>query len=153
MFFDCHHSPSKRMWSSSRPRELYQLGIKAIVPSNHFTKKRKPNTCKHIIKAWKNYLRCMEKLKEIRSLILDQMKTIKKMQVICQALRLAMNKIKSYHFDFSRLEQTTILNWGWRNFCYAQKLTTSTFTWLHSFNARNWCIICEVSWEDPIHVL
>jgi hypothetical protein len=33
------------------------------------------------------------------------MKTIKKMQVICQALHLAMNKIKSYHFDFSDLSK------------------------------------------------
>jgi hypothetical protein len=34
-------------------------------------------------------LGCMEKLKEIRSLVIDQTKMIKEMQLNCQALRLA----------------------------------------------------------------
>jgi hypothetical protein len=37
----------------------------------------------------KSWLGCMEKLKEICSLILDQMKMVKEMQVKCQALHLA----------------------------------------------------------------
>ena len=34
-------------------------------------------------------LGCMEKLKEIRSLVIDQTKMIKEMQLNCQALHLA----------------------------------------------------------------
>ena len=37
----------------------------------------------------KQLLECMKKLKEIQSLAVDQMKSIKKMQVLCKSLRLA----------------------------------------------------------------
>ena len=37
----------------------------------------------------KQLLECMKKLKEIQSLAVDQMKSIKKIQVICKSLRLA----------------------------------------------------------------
>ena len=37
----------------------------------------------------KQLLECMEKLKEIQPLAVDQMKSIKKMQVICKSLHLA----------------------------------------------------------------